>query len=190
MKPSALPLLVVAISALAVAPAPGQVSSRSVLPHAGPGDASSKQNGPDHDFAMAVAVFSKFSVIAGQVAMIETRDGRLREFADHMVKDHTAALARLRSIAGRSSIALPAVIGPDDVYRAKIAAVRNRTGAAFDRAYCTQQMDALQDAEALLQSYAKTGGNAKFRSWARKMIGLVQQHQRQLSEIASDGGRS
>lgn len=190
MKPSALPLLVVAISALAVAPAPGQVSSRSVLPHAGPGDASGRQNGPDRDFAMAVAVFSKFSVIAGQVAMIETRDGRLKDFAELMVKDHTAALARLRSIAGRSSIALPAVIGPDDAYRAKIAAVQKRTGAAFDRAYCTQQMGALQDAEVLLQSYARTGGNARFRSWARKMIGLVQQHQRQLSEIASDGDRS
>jgi putative membrane protein len=189
MTLSALPSLVVVIGALAVAPALGQVGSRSVLPRAGSAYDSGKQNGPDHDFAMAIAMFNKFSVIAGQLAVMETRDDRLRDFAELMVKDYTAALARLRSIAGRSSVALPVAIGPDDAYRAKIAAVRDRTGAAFDRAYCAQQMAALQDAEALLQSYAKTGDNAQFRSWAKKMIGVVQQHRRQLREIAGDGGR-
>lgn len=189
MKFSALPSLVVAISALAVAPALGQVSSRSVSARPGASSASGVQHGPDHDFAMAAAVFNKFSVIAGQLAMMETRDGRLREFAELMVKDHTAALARLRTIAGSANVALPAVIGPDDVYRAKMAAVRNRTGAAFDRAYCTEQMDALQEVEALLQAYAATGSDARFRSWATKMIGLVQQHQKRLSEIMNDGGR-
>lgn len=189
MKFSALPSLVVAISALAVAPALGQVSSRSVSARPGASSASGVQHGPDHDFAMAAAVFNKFSVIAGQLAMMETRDGRLREFAELMVKDHTAALARLRTIAGSANVALPAVIGPDDVYRTKMAAVRNRTGAAFDRAYCTEQMDALQEVEALLQAYAATGSDARFRSWATKMIGLVQQHQKRLSEIMNDGGR-
>ena len=189
MRFSALPSLVVAISALAVAPALGQVTSRSVPTHPGASNASGIQHGPNHNFAMAAAVFSKFSVIASQLAIMEARDGRLREFAELMVKDHTAALARLRAIAGSASIALPAVIGPDDVYRAKIAAVRNRAGTAFDRAYCTEQMDALQEAEASLQSYAATGSNGQLRSWATKMIGLVQQQQRHLSEIMSDGGR-
>ena len=63
---------------------------------------------------MAAAVSSKFTVIAGRLAMIEARDGRLREIAGLMVKDHTTALTQLRAVAGRASIALPAVIGPDE----------------------------------------------------------------------------
>lgn len=98
-----------------------------------------KKNSPDHDFAMGAATFIKFSVIAGQLAIMETRDSRVKEFAALMVKDHTAALTRLRTIAGHASIALPAMIGPDDVYRAKMATVRSQTGAAFDRAYCAHK---------------------------------------------------
>lgn len=189
MKQPGPPSILLLISLLAVTPASGQVSSRTGLPAVGGGHAAFRQYGADHDFAMAAAVFSKFSVIAGQLAMIETRNRELREFAELMVDDHTAALARLRTIAGHASISLPAVIGPDDAYRARIAAVQDRTGSAFDRAYCAQQMDALRDAEVLLQSYVNAGRNAQFRKWGVKMIGLVQQHQRLLNEIMSDGSR-
>jgi putative membrane protein len=186
MKFSALPPLVVAIGAMAVAPVLGQVGSRGIPLYPGSGNAARPQDGRDRHFVMAAAVFCKFTVVAGRLAMIEARDGRLREIAALMAKDHTTALAQLRAISLGASIALPAVIGPDEAHRAKIASVRDQEGATFDRAYRAEQMDTLQDAAALLQSYAATGGNGPLRSWAKKTLERVRQHRQLLTAMTAD----
>jgi putative membrane protein len=125
-------------------------------------------------------------VIAGQLAMIEARGSRLREIAGLMVKDHSAALTQLQTVAWGASIALPAAIGPDEVYRAKIASVRDQKGATFDRAYHAEQMHALQDAAVLLQSYAETGSDAALRSWATRTLKMVLQHLQLLTAMTAD----
>jgi putative membrane protein len=183
-------LAVIAIAVMAVAPAFGQPSSRSISIYPGSGNAPRMQQGPDHDFAMAAAVFAKFSVVAGRLATMEAQDSRLREFAELTAKDYAAALGRLQTVAGSADIVLPAAIGPNQVYRTRIAALRNRKGAEFDRAYCMEQIEALREAEAMLRSYATTGGNGQLRLWATRTIGLVQQHQRNLQPIMTNGDGS
>lgn len=186
MKYKTLPL-VAAIGAMAAAPVFGQVGSRGISLYPGSGNAARLQQGRDQHFAMAAAVLSKYTVIAGRLAMIEARDNRLREVAGLMVKDHTAALAQLRAIARDASVALPAVIGPDETHRAKIASVRDQKGATFERAYLAEQMSTLQEAEPLLQSYAETGGNAPLRSWAARTLKRVRQHLQLLSAMTTAG---
>jgi putative membrane protein len=187
MKFSKLLPLIVVISAMAVGPAFAQVGSRSISLYPGSGSAAQLQQGPDDRFVMAAAVFSKFTVIASRLAMIEARDSRLREIAGLMVKDYTAALTQLRAVARGASIALPAVIGPDEVYRAKIASVRDQKGATFDRAYHSEQLQTLQEAAALLQSYAETGSNAPLRNWATRSLNRVRHHLELLTAMTTDG---
>jgi putative membrane protein len=186
------PLLAIAVTIgmMAVAPAFGQPSSRSISTYPAPGNVSRMPQGPDHDFAMAAAVFAKFSEVAGRLAMVEAQDGRLRELAELMAKDYAAALGRLRTVAGTADITLPAAIGPNEMYRTRIAAVRDRKGAAFDRAYCAEQIEALHQAEAMLRSYAATGGNGQLRLWATRTVSLVEKHQRSLKQIMTGGDGS
>ena len=146
------------------------------------------QEGPEHDFVIAAAVFAKFSVVAGRLAMMEAQDGQLRQLAERMANVYEAALDRLRTLAGSASIALPAAIGPNEVYRTRLAAVRNRKGVAFDRAYCMEQIEALRDATAMLRSYAATGGNGQLRQWSTETNRMVQQHQRSLQQITTSVG--
>jgi putative membrane protein len=190
MRSSPLLAIAVIIGTMVVAPAFGQPSSRNISMYPGSGNASRLQEGPDHDFAIAAAVFAKFSVVASRLAMMEAQDGRLRHLAELMATDYAAALDRLRAVAGSASITLPAAIGPNDMYRTKIAAVRDRKGAAFDRAYCREQIEALQEAEAMLRSYAATGGDGQLRLWATRTMSLVQQHQRNLQQIMTGGNGS
>ena len=190
MRFSTVSVIAIAIGVMIIAPAFGQPSSRSISIYPGPGSASRMQKGPDHDFAMTAAVFAKFSVVAGRLAMMEAQDARLRELAELMAKDYAAALGRLRTVAGNADITLPAAIGPNEIYRTRIAAVRNRKGAAFDRAYCLEQVEALREAEAMLQSYVATGGNGQLRLWATRTISLVQQHERSLQQIMTSGDGS
>jgi putative membrane protein len=184
MKFGTLPL-VVAIGAMVVAPAFGQTSPRGIPLYPGSGNAARLRQGPEDQFVMAAAMFSKFTVIAGRLAMIEARDRRLREFAALMVKDHTAALTLLRAVARGASIAMPAVIGPDDVYRAKIASVRDQKGTTFDRAYHAEQIQTLQEAAALLRSYAEIGSNARLRRWATASLKRVRHHLQLLTALTT-----
>ncbi|MBI2742104.1 MAG: DUF4142 domain-containing protein [Rhodospirillales bacterium] len=190
MRFTPLPAIAVAIAVMAVTPAFGQLSSRSLSTYPGPGNATHAPQGPDHDFAMAAAVFAKFSVVSGRLATMEAQDGRLRELAELMAEDYAAALGRLRTVAGTADIALPAAIGPNEMYRTRIAAVRSSKGATFDRAYCLEQTEALREAEAMLQSYAATGANRQLRRWATRTISLVRQHQRSLQQIMTGDGSS
>ncbi|SEP40394.1 putative membrane protein [Rhodospirillales bacterium URHD0017] len=190
MRFSTVSAIAIAIGVMPIAPAFGQPSSRTSSIYPGPGNASRMQEGPDHDFAMTAAVFAKFSVVAGRLATMEAQDARLRELAELMAKDYAAALGRLRTAAGNADITLPAAIGPNEIYQTRIAAVRNRKGAAFDRAYCLEQVEALREAEAMLRSYAATGGNGQLRLWATRTISLVQQHERSLQQILTSGDDS
>ncbi len=190
MRFSPLLAIAVTIGMIAVAPAYGQPSSRNISMYPGSGSASRLPQGPDHDFAIEAAVFAKFSVVSGRLAMMEAQDGRLRRLAELMAEDYAAALDRLRTVAGSASIVLPAAIGPNEMYRTKIAAVRKRKGADFDRAYCLQQVEALREAEAMLRSYAATGSDGQLRLWATRTIGLVQQHQRNLQQLMTSGDGS
>jgi len=181
-----LPAIVAAIGITAVAPAYGQPSSRSISTYPSFGNASRMQERADDDFVGAAAVFAKFSVVASRLAIMEAQDGQLRQLAELMANDYATALDRLRTLAGSASITLPAAIGPNEVYRARIAAVRDRKGAAFDRAYCLEQIDALREATAMLRSYAAVGGNGQLRLWATTTTRLVQQHQRSLQHIMTN----
>lgn len=177
--------LVVAIVAMAAAPVAGQVSSRSISLYPGSSIAARPHHGRDQRFAMTAALFTKFTVVAGRLAMIEAHDRRLREIAGLMVEDHAAALKQLRAMAHGASIALPAVIGPDEAHRAKIASVRDHDGATFDRAYQAEQMQTLEETASLLQSYAETGGNAPLRSWAARTLKRVTRHLQLLGTMAA-----
>jgi len=187
MKYSTFSLVVVAMGAAATGSAFSQVSSRGISVH--PGVGSVTATGPEQDFVKAVAVFAKFSVIAGQLAMLEAREPRTRELASLMVKDYTIALKKLRAVAGHTGVALPVVIGPDEAYRAKIAAVRSEKGAAFDLAYRREQLDALQEAAEIMHAYAKTGSDSQLRTWAAQAFQTVQKHQQHLKVRSEDDHR-
>jgi hypothetical protein len=79
MKYSTFSLIVVATGAAATGSAFSQVSTRGISVHPDAGSATA--TGSEQDFVKAVAVFAKFSVIAGQLAMMEARDSRTWEIA-------------------------------------------------------------------------------------------------------------
>lgn len=137
----------------------------------------------DRDFVLTVAIANKFEVIEGQLALAQANDPALKEFAQIMVKDHTAALEELKSAARAGGIDLPADIAPDPTHQAKINAIKNRRGADFDQAYRTDQVQGHQQAVAMLDTYAQTGGNASLRGWAAKAVMVVRRHQQLLQSM-------
>lgn len=141
----------------------------------------------DRDFVMAAAINNKFEVIEGQLALKQAGDPKLREIAQLMIKDHEAALVDLQAAARAAGVALPADIAPDAAHQAKINAIRNRKGADFDQAYRNDLALGHDQAVALLDTYAQTGGNAELRAWATKTLAMVRRHQQHLEKIGITG---
>jgi putative membrane protein len=125
------------------------------------------------DFAVTAAIANKFEVIEGQLALVQASDPALKEFAQLMVKDHTAALEELKAAARAGGIDLPADIAPDAIHQARLNAIKNRRGADFDQAYLTDQVQGHHQAVAMLATYARTGGNAALKAWATRSLTVV-----------------
>ena len=58
-------------------------------------------------FATQAAVIGRAEIELGQLALQQTQDTGVRDYAQRMVKDHRAADAKLQQIAGQENLELP-----------------------------------------------------------------------------------
>lgn len=147
----------------------------------GPGSAVATMT--PRDFALTAAIANKFEVIESQLALRQTSDLKVKEFAQLMIKEHAAALEELQAMAHGAGVELPAEIAPDAAHQAKINAIKNRKDADFDRAYRADQLQAHAEAVALLDTYAQSGSNAQLKAWAAKTLATVRKHRDQLQAL-------
>jgi putative membrane protein len=168
-------------------PATNQATPMQQMPSGtNPGSAAATMS--DRDFAMAAAIANKFEVIQAQLALRQANDSALREFAQLMIKEHSAALKSLEVAARAANIDLPAEIAPDERHQAKVNAIKNRKGADFDQAYRTDLVQAHQEVVVLLDTYANRGGNAALKAWAAKTLPVVRKHQQHLQSMGMGSG--
>ena len=55
-------------------------------------------------FATQAAVIGRAEIELGQLALQQTQDKGVRDYAQRMVKDHQAAAAKLQKIAGQENL--------------------------------------------------------------------------------------
>lgn len=139
-------------------------------------------------FALTAGSANKFEVMEGELALAQASDPKLKEFARMMVKDHTVALQELQAAAKAANIVLPPDIALDAMHEAKINAIKNRKGAEFDQAYRTDQVQAHQQAMAILDTYATAGGNSALKEWAAKALPMVRKHFEHLQALGMGSG--
>lgn len=164
----------------------GTAQASSSAPPTGP--AASGTQPADRDFALAAAIACKFEVIEGRLALAQATDPRLRDFAQVMVDDHTAALEELKAAARSGGVDLPADIAPDAIHYARINAIKNRRGPDFDQAYRTDQVQGHEQTAALLAAYAQSGDNGALKAWAARALAVARRHQQMLRALGTEPG--
>ena len=85
------------------------------------------------EFAKQAAVIGKAEIELGKLAMERTQDANVRQFAQQMVKDHTAAAAKLEKVASQDGLTLPQSLDPE--HKAAKEKLSSLQGEAFDREY-------------------------------------------------------
>jgi putative membrane protein len=114
-------------------------------------------------------------VETGRAALSKTQDSQVREFANHMVQDHSKAGAELTAAAKAAHITAPTKL--DSEHQAAVDALGAKSGEAFDAAYSQQMVSDHEKAIALFQSAANSDElDPALVAFARKTLPTLQAH--------------
>lgn len=171
-------LAVVAACALLAAPASAQTSLKSKAKHAAEttGVASVLGISPTtRDFVNEVAISDMFEIQSSKLAQ-EKADAQGKQFAGHMVDDHTKTSDELKSMIseGKVKVELPGDL--DSAHKSKLETLRSAQGKDFDKNYDSMQKSAHKDAVSLFERYAKNGDNPALKAWAAKTLPTLKHH--------------
>lgn len=129
----------------------------------------------DEGFVSNAAIGGLYEVEAGRIASERSANPEVKALGQKMVADHTKAGAELKPIAERLNLAVPAAL--DERHRGLIDNLRGATDQDFDRVYLQQQEAAHNETNALLSTYASSGGQADLKAWAEKTLPVIHAHQ-------------
>jgi putative membrane protein len=138
------------------------------------------------DCVVRLNAANQYEVQAAQVALQRSTNPDVRNFAQMMIDQHTAAIAQVGGAMQSINMAPPPVqLTPD------LTARLNGLGAAgpnFDAAYLQDQIAAHQDALALAQSCAANGG-PPIAAVAGGLVPAIQDHLNRAQALAANLGR-
>lgn len=124
-------------------------------------------------FANKVASSDQFEIESGTLAAGRSASAEVKAFGSMLVTDHRKSSADLKVVVGDNATLAPALEADQS---AKLAALKAANGAAFDRLFLEQQVEAHGKAYQMLTDFAADGSSEQLRSFATKVAPVVKQH--------------
>ena len=121
----------------------------------------------DANFAVKAAAGGMTEIAKSKLAVAQSSNAKIKDFANMMITDHGAAGDKLAAIAKAKSIALPT--GPDSTQQNQINDLSKKTGKDFDKAYVDQMVK-----------------DTSLKSFVINTIPVVQHHLAVIKTIKSD----
>lgn len=122
---------------------------------------------------------------ASELAVQKSQHPEVKNFAEKMIKDHTAVDKELKSLAENKGFTLP--IELEGGKKNLMEELRQLDGEAFDEEYVEEvAVDAHEDAVELFEDAAEDADDADIKAFAAKHLPALQNHLqlgRQLDEI-------
>ncbi len=162
-------------TALSAAPAVAQTTNQS-------------SNANTQEFVRDAAIGGMFEVQSSQLALNKSQDRDVRDFAQRMIKDHTEADNKLKSIAKNETI--PSSL--DAPHQQMLQHLRGENGSNFVEAFKQDQVTAHQQAISQFRNYADHGDDQQLKQFAQQTLPTLQDHLRMAEgiTIASNGSNN
>jgi putative membrane protein len=161
------PLVLAGVAVLALAPLAAAPAVQAQPAAADPATA---------DFITKAAQSDEFERREGRLAEKRARSPEVRHFGAHMVKAHTLTTEGLKAAIRKAGMTPPPPPALTDDQQHMIDQLKALHGRAFDKAYIDQQVQAHQQALALMQGYSQTGAVPAIKAAATKTTPIVQNH--------------
>lgn len=140
----------------------------------------------DKSFFKRAAEGGLAEVEAGNLAATKGSSQAVKDFGAMMVKDHSAANDKLKSVAAADNVTLPSK--PSVSQMAAKAKLEALSGESFDKAYIKNQVTAHVQTVALFKKEAASGADSEAKAFASETLPTLQAHLKKIRQIATDAG--
>jgi len=143
----------------------------------GPGYAQDSTRGStraDHQFVLDASAAGLAEVNLAFVAVRQASSAEVKQYARHMIEDHTRANSELLALANKNGLSAARTM--DAEHQALEAKLLKLAGNDFDRAYMDAQVADHRKAVALFEKEATGGTDADLKAWAAKKLPTLREH--------------
>jgi putative membrane protein len=128
------------------------------------------------DFVTLAAQSDMLEIESSKLALTKADSAKAKQFADKMIKDHTATSNELKALVAGGKV--PASLPPtlDKAHQEKLDKLSKLNGRDFTKEYDDMQVAAHKDAVSLFERYSKEGDNAELKAFAAKHLPHLQEH--------------
>lgn len=147
-----------------------------------PSQAKASVSKKDSDFLKKLAQTNIAEIEAAKIAQSRSKDEQVREFAQHMIADHTAGLNDVKKLEGEKGVTLPTE--PDNAHKKEAAKLSKLEGEKFDKAYLTNA--GLKDHEAardLAKKVAQQADDSELKALAEKLGVTINKHLEMVQQV-------
>jgi putative membrane protein len=150
------------------------------------GEVSAEMTHTSKGFVTAAATSDMYEVAAGKIAEQRAQSPEVREFAQKMIKAHTATTDKLKGIIGDNNINVTPPAHVDDRRQGMLDDLRGAKAEDFDHRYISQQIAAHKEADILMRGYAKDGDNPAIKDFAATTDKAVRMHLQMAQRLDSN----
>jgi len=146
------------------------------------------KNLTDAQFAMMASASGLAEVNLSRLAVDQATRPEVKDFARHMIADHSNANTLLIQVANTRSLTLATRM--DEKHQALADRLVKVTGAEFDRDYMTQMVQDHEQAVALFEAESRNGKDADLKAFAAKTLPTIKMHLEMARKLADkDAGK-
>jgi putative membrane protein len=128
----------------------------------------------DQKFVVDAVNGGMTEIEAGRLAQQQGVSADVKKYGAMLVKDHEEANEKLKAIAAKKNLTLPATISPE--MQESISGLQKKTGKEFDKAFLDMMVSDHKKVISAFQDESKNGSDADIRSFADGTLHTLQHH--------------
>ena len=149
-----------------------------------PGDAANTGSAPQAELFVADEVAGNYGEIkASAMAQQKSGNAAVKAVAALLLKEHTAALADLKSIGSKKGITLPTEENADS--KSKMADIQGKTGSEFDKAWCDMMMEKHHKTISKYETMVNTLPDADVKGFINKVLPKIKAHHEKIMAVSN-----
>ena len=137
-------------------------------------------------FVDGATIGNQFEIFSSQLALQKSQNDNVKQFAQQMIDDHTAAATKLNTtLASMNTTAPQAPQNLDSKHQKMLDKLKDASSSDFDKLYIKDQVKAHDEAVTLFHDYSKHGDNDALKSFASDTLPTLKEHQEKVDQLKS-----
>ncbi len=133
-------------------------------------------------FVKIASMANAAEIKASEAAVKQSNNTEVKEFAQHMIDDHTAAGKQMQDLADKKSFIVHNV--PDAKHKMAMEQMAKLKGSDYDKAYATAAVKDHEDAVALFKLAADNASDSDLKTWAKATLPTFEHHLKMARDLA------